>query len=192
MSRNLALLSLWAVALVLGLVLVGLIFELQSLRSRLLRVGQIQNPGPRIGSRVPLFAWRDAWTGGTFERDDLSGRTTVFVFLSTSCSLCRDVVFGISKLSLDISPLRIVLICAGKTRDCSFLCQGLRASTVLISDNGEISRFFEVSSYPLALIVDAAARVRTVKQGIRGADLEQLLKPFTERATGVLATGATV
>jgi thiol-disulfide isomerase/thioredoxin len=173
-----ALLSMLLLIFIAFLVCVtlGVLQELAKLRFRMQRVSSAETQELPEGSRLPVFKWKDMWSGQYLDTNDLRGKTTLIVFLSSSCSACREVADSLKALLREYSDLSVILVCSGKLGDCRFVCHPLHSLAALVCDDQTtFASEFGVSRFPTTILADSSGHVRIVAHPVSAGDFRTLI-----------------
>ena len=171
-------LVLWAVVAALALVVLALARQVGLLHERLGPAGALALAGgPKTGEPAPLLevedlAGRRLSLGGA----DASGRSTLLVFLSPSCTVCRTLLPALRALARRERGLRVVLASDGPRAEHEAFVRenGLGDLAYVLSQ--PLGLAYRVARLPWAALVDAHGILRS--QGLVNSreHLESLLE----------------
>lgn len=160
----------------LAWVTVGLIGELEALRSHIARADTAKSNGLPQGSVAPELDSSDLWSGEHLGKQALSGRTNLFVFISAFCPTCREIPGSLKSLLALGFELNVIIICSGKPEDCQFVCESLRHSVKLICDgHADLARAFRVVTVPTAVVLDESLVVKATAHAVTARDFTDLV-----------------
>jgi len=167
--------ALWLLVAFLALVAIGLLQQVTTLRRTLAEAGFRQYTPLVIGSVAPAFSAIDGHSGKKRTSNTLYSRTSLVVFVSPQCSTCRSLVYSLPSQS-EADSYSIVTVCKGNESECrDFLDRLDPGMPFLFDSDGEIGELYGVSSYPTAVVVDAAGRVRGYGYPGRPKDFKELV-----------------
>lgn len=166
--------ALWFLAGFLTLVSLGLLREVTVLRRSL---EGFQRESPLVlGSRAPQFSAVDIRSDRKVTSEFLHGRTTLILFISPQCTICRHLVHSLQSL-LGKYSFSAIAVCRGDESDCRDVIQSLSSEALVLLDaEAEISEVYSVSNYPVAVIIDAERRVRGYGYPTDSKSLEDIVK----------------
>ena len=167
--------ALWFLAAFLTLVAIGLLRDVTDLRRSLVEAGFRREAPLVIGSRAPKFSAVDARSGGKITSEILDDRASLIVFISPHCSVCRRLAYSFRSLFARDSFFGVA-VCNGDENDCrGFLDPLGPKASLLVDAQAEISELYGVSSYPVAVVVDAERRVRGYGYPSDARELEEFV-----------------
>lgn len=180
-------LALWAVVVFQGMLLLGTVRAIHSLRQG----GPAADPGDQgeptserlAGQEVAGFAAVDL-SGATISTEQLRGRSTVVLFVSPNCPSC---LLALEELSTVGSKAKgnVVVVCGADGERCRRLADdfGLTLTVPVIVDaDDEIQRLFDVSSAPTAVLLNPNARIVSYGHPVRGEELSAMMNGETTAA----------
>ena len=171
-------LVLWAVVAGLALVVLALARQVGLLHERLGPVGALALAGgPKTGEAAPALevedlAGRRLAIGGA----DASGRSTLLVFVSPSCTLCRSLLPSLHSLAKHERGLRVVLASDGlRAEHEAFVVEHALGELAYVLSQ-PLGLAYRVARLPWAALVDARGILRS--QGLVNSreHLESLLE----------------
>lgn len=178
-------LILWALVLVLAGVVVALVRQIGVLHERVAPAGALAVlGGPEPGEAAPQLELLD-WNGEEIRLGGASddGRSTLLVFLSPSCQVCRSLLPALeSARSAEQAWLRVVVASDGEPEEhAAFVAEHEldRGSYVL---SAELGLAWRVAQLPYAALMDEAGLVRAAGLVNTREHLESL---FEARERGV-------
>jgi thiol-disulfide isomerase/thioredoxin len=156
-----ALLSLWAIVLLIGLVLVGLMRRtsgvLDEAESRLREVHHERLPGGLApGTSVPPIELKNA-SGSSFSLAWLHGRPSIILFMATDCPPCESLLAELSRSDFDSVGVGLFVIVEDSPEGRSLRLSD--KATCLYQSDHEAFRAFRTSVTPHAFAIDAAGRI---------------------------------
>jgi len=152
--------ALWVFVVFLSLVAVGLLREVTIMKRSLSQAGLRGDAPLVIGSRAPMFSAVDARLGRVVTNRVLDGQTTAVLFLSPGCSICRRLAYSLEGF-MEANSISVLAVCKGDLHNCEEFLESLSTQVPLILDpRSEVSELYGISSYPVAVIVDADRRIR--------------------------------
>jgi peroxiredoxin len=152
--------ALWVLVVFLALVAIGLLREVTIMKRSLSQAGLRGDAPLVIGSRAPRFSAVDARSGRVVTSRVLDGQTAAILFLSSGCAICRHLAYSIEGL-IESNSISVLAVCKGDRHDCEQFLKSLSTRVPLVLDpRSEVSELYGISSYPVAVIVDADRRIR--------------------------------
>ena len=152
--------ALWVLVVFLSLVAIGLLREVTIMKRSLSQAGLRGDAPLAVGSRAPRFSAVDARSGRVVTSRVLDSQTTAILFLSSGCSICRHLAYSL-KGFIEANSISVLAVCKGGQHDCEEFLESLSTQVPLVLDpRSEVSELYGVSSYPVAVIVDADRRIR--------------------------------
>lgn len=152
---------LWALALIQIPIILFFVQELQRLK-RGLNSGAHNHlaHGKPIGERMPDFSAVNLFSGVSVQgRDLLSDRTTVIIFLSSTCKSCREIAKYLARYSAE-QLQGLAVICTGSQRSCLVYMECLgRLLPVLRSAETDIGGLFLLAAYPSCVAIDSKGNI---------------------------------
>lgn len=166
----------WALVLIEGLLIVGLIRVVYDRRSdSSASESQPQRPAPNF-SAFGIF-------GEQVESSNLAGHPYGAIFVLPSCQSCHDAITQIEPVRRRVGKA-VLAFCRGAQEDCEALSResapGVR---FLVDEQGDIAKQFGVTRFPTTVIVDDRGMIRMQGTLIRQDELEDL--PASELYTNV-------
>jgi methylamine dehydrogenase accessory protein MauD len=175
--------SLWILVVVLTIIVLGLVRQLGIIY---LRLGPEQNllattEGLELGKPLPEFEANEFTHNRIFTAKDLEGRQSILVFVSPSCSPCKELMPHLIEFQKSWDgKINIVLFCQGEARPgIEFFSSYDLHSYLIIDQEGKLSETFHVRATPYAYSLDKDGIVQ--KRGIvnNRSGLEELLDKFS-------------
>ncbi len=173
--------ALWVLFLLMAVVLLGLVRQLGLMQ---LRLGPESEPlttreGLQYGTAAPDFEGPDVLDGKRLiSIRSLTGRPTILVFFSRSCSACLDFAPKLAEFHRSFRRnVNVVLVSNSSPQSTIDMAETFKLKMPVVGDeNGPISKAYLVRATPFAYRMDAAGIVR--RRGIVGSieDLEDLLR----------------
>ncbi len=181
--------ALWLVVIVLGVLVLGLIrrisVALTAAESRLALLGEIGFGGLRPGEHVPEFRARTT-DGDVVSRSCLVGDPSVLLFMSSGCPACDALVDELRADGFDPNVELVVVVDAGVS---ATPLNGVHCR-VLLQEESQLSRAFEVVATPYAFAVDASGLVHGGSIVRTVTDVERLAATVKGGRVSVNATAA--
>ena len=138
-----------------GVLVLGLVrrvsVALTATESRLALLGDIGFGGLRPGERVPEFRARTT-SGEVVDRSYILGEASVLLFMSSGCPACDALV---DELRTHLFEPEVELVAVVESGADTTTLNGVDCR-VLLQENSELSRAFEVIATPYAFAVDAS------------------------------------
>lgn len=163
---------LWLVVVIQALVICVLAHQFAELR-KLAGSGSASLSGLPIGTLAPEFRASELLSGKAVASTAFRGRRTVLCFLSPDCHTCRGLAAELSgRDPAELSGL--VVYCNAGAAECRrFLADAALAVPVLCMEQADVAGQFLVSSFPVAVVIDAAGRIIAQRYPFSVADLLQ-------------------
>ena len=155
---------LWAVAFLLGFLLLGALRALARLTWRLdqleaTSVTRAGRGGLKPGSKAPEFTLPSA-AGGEVSLRDYSGRQLLLVFSQPNCAPCHAVVPALNKLHQK-DGMDVVVICNGDDAAVRQWTAEVGARfPVLGQEHWKVSKKYEVFATPFGFVIGADGMIR--------------------------------
>jgi methylamine dehydrogenase accessory protein MauD len=169
---------LWAVVAGLALVVLALARQVGLLHERLGPAGALALAGgPRTGEPAPVLEVEDL--GGrrlSIGGADASGRSTLLVFLSPSCTVCRSLVPALRSLAKRERGIRVVLASDGlRSEHEAFVVEHALGELAYVLSQ-PLGLAYRVARLPWSALIDAQGVLRS--QGLVNSreHLESLLE----------------
>lgn len=179
--------ALWIWAIFQGLLTLAIFRQVLALEKRSGGWETTTGGESLVGARAPAFSGTDFHSGRSINIKFFDGRAGVILFLSAHCSICRHISRNLRDgLRESLPP--IVAICTGDTKETIKLGKRLGPQIPLLLDGADdAASLYNVSSYPIAVVIDAEHRIRAYS-GIRSAeDLQPLVARIDAAGNGELA-----
>jgi thiol-disulfide isomerase/thioredoxin len=149
-----AFLSLWAVVLLEGALVLGTFRRVSiALETAEGRLRELPAPGPgglRVGATVPPFVASRA-DGQEFTEDDLRGGVSLVLFLASGCPPCRTLAADLNQNPDEVYPRLFVIL----SNESEFIELGLiEAVPVVYQRDGAVARAFQTAAAPHAFLVN--------------------------------------
>ena len=172
---------LWALALVLGLASVVLLYLLAQLQAR---AGQASaGYGVNlIGRPIPGKA-KDGFSGVSIDVRPFEHQSNIALVLSPDCSTCRNLMSELkANQSGDIAELPLWILCMGDFDRCQAAVSGLRFFPVLVQDvrDQEAIDLLRVG-FPAAIVVNQAGIIIDVHHRMSINGIVAALKTLRQR-----------
>jgi methylamine dehydrogenase accessory protein MauD len=172
-------LVLWGLVVILGGLVFALTRQIGVLHERVAPVGALSLArGPKAGEAAPVLRVQDL-SGGFHEvgAPDAGGLSTLLVFLSPACPVCRSLLPALASLAgSQRYRLRLLLASDGPRREHEVFVRerGLERWPYLISS--ELGLLYRVAKLPFAVLIDEQGVIRA--QGLVNSreHLESLLE----------------
>ena len=178
-------LILWALVLVLAGVVVALVRQIGVLHERVAPAGALAvRGGPEPGEAAPELELLD-WNGQAIRLGGASadGRSTLLVFLSPSCQVCRSLLPCLeSARTAERDWLRVVVASDGERGEHAGFVAEHRLDRGRYVLSAELGLAWRVAQLPYAALVDETGRVRAAGLVNTREHLESL---FEARERGV-------
>jgi len=171
-----ALVTLWMVVMVVGLLVLGTLRRVTPVLERAEESFQASLSasfgGLEIGSSVPVFGV-SSMGGGSFTDADLLGKKTVVLFLGPSCQACERLLADLEASRLPDIDAELVVV----TDDAESAPALARAAdvTVVFDDNRQLARVFDARLVPRAFVVDARGTVLAEGRPNEWKELQRLV-----------------
>lgn len=171
---------LWILVIALVAIVLGLVRQLGMIY---LRLGPEQNllatsEGLELGKPIPEFEAGEISQNRNLTIGDLKGHPSVLVFVSPSCSPCKELMPHIKEFQHQWDgKINLVLFCQGEMQPAKDFYSAYDLNTLLVIDqNGKLSETFHVRATPFAYSLDKNCIVQ--KRGIVNdrSGLEQLIE----------------
>ncbi len=160
--------ALWLVVLYLTVVVLGLARALHRLGDENLT---ISTAGLK-GEPAPDFSVTDL-SGRTIESADLEGRLSALLFVSPDCSTCSVTLAEMNAIQAKTNG-HVIVFCRSTGDRCAQMAEtyGLNVP-VVVDEDLEISRLFEVAAAPTAVLIGADGRIDSYGQPMSPEEFEQ-------------------
>lgn len=174
-------LTLWILVVLLAIIVLGLVRQLGIIY---LRLGPDQNllattGGLELGKPAPNFEAYEITHTRRITLDDLKGKSCILVFVSPSCSPCKELMPHLKEFQQSWNgKINLVIFCQGDIQlSKDFIDSYNLRSALIIDKDGKLSETFLVRATPFAYRLDKESVVR--KRGIvnNRSGLEELLEP---------------
>jgi peroxiredoxin len=171
---------LWAVVAFQSMLLLGMLRVIHNLRQGHEQGHAAAEPAgePRaerlIGQQIPSFAAVDI-SGARFESEQLRGRSTVVLFASPNCSSCLLALEQLSTVGRKANG-NVVVVCGGKEESCRGMAQDFGLTVpVIVDEDDEIQRLFDVAANPTAVLLNPNSRVVTYGHPVQGEEINEMM-----------------
>ena len=163
---------LWILFVVLSVVVLAMVRQIGLLHRRIEPFGaRIGQPGPDIGAEVPPFDHVDL-TGRRISLGSERGRKTLMVFVSPTCSSCKDLAPAIRSIARsERGSMDTILVSDGSDEAVRRFVDDHKLRRLPMVTASDTLEQYGVHSTPYALLIDASGHVET--KGIVNS-LEQL------------------
>ncbi|MEW6268004.1 MAG: methylamine dehydrogenase accessory protein MauD [Thermodesulfobacteriota bacterium] len=172
-------LVLWVVVLVLAAVVVALARQVGILHERIAPVGALTlGRGPAVGERAPVVP-ATTLDGATLAVGAASddGRSTLLLFLSTSCPVCKTVLPVLRAVAhAERGRLRVVLAGDGDADEHRALLRAHALDSLPCVLSPVLGATWQVPRVPYAVLLDAAGTIRSKGLVNTREHLESLLE----------------
>ena len=161
--------SLWALVLFMGFLLLGALRAVALFRWRLEQLEattprRLGRDGLKRGKKAPNFSLPSA-AGSEVALHDFAGRKVLLVFTQTGCSPCQAIVPELNRLGSDVQVLVVNNGDAASTR--KWMDDVKPRFPVLMQEAFSISKRYEVFATPFAFLIDEDGIVRS--KGVAGS-----------------------
>lgn len=149
---------LWIVVVVLAGVVLALLRQVGVLHERVAPAGALMGRGgPRVGEPAPILELED-WSGRRI-RVGGAGETTLLLFLSPACPVCRTLLPVLDSVCA-VEGARLVLASDGSRGEHERFVRehGLERGTYVLS--AALGLAYQVGRLPYAVLIDADGVVR--------------------------------
>ena len=181
MLINFTLGLLWLIAIVQGVIIVALVYQLAGIRRVANAGGQLGTRLP-IGSLAPQFAARDLQSKRPVLSSMLFGRRFVLCFMNAGCQVCRSLAFELSNKPAEVLA-GLVIYYNGPSDAAGTLFGSLAAKMpVLYKDAVDLAEVFQLEEFPVAIVIDESWRLVGNSYPVRVDDLLALLIAAPEPA----------
>ncbi|HEY2603267.1 MAG TPA: MauE/DoxX family redox-associated membrane protein [Thermoleophilaceae bacterium] len=190
----------WAVVLAFA-VAAQLLFSWQLFRQNgrlIVRIRALEEGPPAAPARhgldpgevAPPFALPDL-DGRPLTLGDLlaRGRTVALVFSDPGCGACIDLLPALARAERERGDLTLALVTTGEALENRMRLDGAGLSTVLLQDEHEVAKAYEVKGMPAATLVDLSGRIAG-KLAVGGPRVEELLSARASAPLEVVQAGA--
>jgi len=153
---------LWFAVLGLAAVVLALLRQIGVLHERVAPAGALMHgTGPRVGEAAPVLRLAD-WSGEihTIGGPDPQGRSTLLLFVSPTCPVCKTMLEIVAAVLHDEPSVRLVLASDGaRAEHADFVRQHhLDQHPYVLST--ELGVSYHVAKLPYAVLVDAEGIIR--------------------------------
>jgi peroxiredoxin len=166
--------ALWTLVVFQGLVLLGLVKTVYTLRGAHTHDRNGDESEDILHQRAPEFRTLDL-AGASFDSAQIADQPRALLFVSPRCRSCSVTSDELESLTWKAGG-KVYVICRGDTRECEEFSElhGL-GTGVLIDDSFEISRAFKVTAVPTAILIDDANIVQSYGNPMRDEELIEVL-----------------
>lgn len=176
--------ALWVLVVFQGLVLLGLVRAVHTLRGGHARHESLQDLEDMVHKKAPDFQAFDL-AGVYFDSAKVAEQPRAFLFVSPRCESCSVTANELASLRWK-SEGDVYVVCRGGVAECREFSEQVGAGTrVLVDDSFEISRAFKVTAVPTAVLIDASNTVRSYGNPMRDNELIEISDKDLESAVGV-------
>ncbi len=158
-----ALIALWVVVILMGLLLAGALRQIGLFQ---LRLGDdlgalITEIGLDRGTQGPDFEAIDATTGDRVRLSDLSERPRLIVFVTPTCLACQQLAPHLNEvLDTRKDEFDFIVVCTGDESACRAFAHAARlAPRLLIDESTKASEAYGIKLTPFAYVLDSKGRV---------------------------------
>lgn len=177
---------LWVLVIIQAILIVTLVHQVSVIRHRIESGDYSSSFSPLpIGSLAPDFSAIDMRSGKRVHSSSFQGKALVLLFLSTDCSVCRNLAHELNQLATDRFG-NLVVYCNGAARGCQILLSVLSSTLpVLRKDSENVATAFALSGFPVAVLLDETWKIVGFRYPTRVANVLELLAydGITHRAT---------
>jgi methylamine dehydrogenase accessory protein MauD len=158
-------LSLWAVVLFLGFLLLGALRALGLLRWRLEQLeattpSRLGRSGLKPGKKAPPFTLPEV-AGGETSLHDFAGRKTLLVFMQPGCGPCHGITPELNRLQ-DGGDVQVVVVQNTDVETARRWAKEHRPRfPVAVQERLSLSKRYEVFATPFAFLIDEKGVVRS-------------------------------
>ncbi|MGH2559553.1 MAG: peroxiredoxin family protein [Thermomicrobiales bacterium] len=162
--------ALWVLVIAHSLLLLGMVrmvYQLQHAGSSSTR--------PLPGREAPSFSAVDL-DGVPIGSAKFAGRLTALLFVSPNCPSCTATLAELKALNSKAQG-NVIVICQAGRNDCEqFAASQEELSPAMVADEDErISRLFDITAVPMAVIIDEHNVIQSYGQPKRGEELQEIL-----------------
>lgn len=154
---------LWILVVVLAGVVLALVRQVGVLHERVAPVGAlVGREQPRVGEAAPRFELAD-WSGvpRTIGGAAADGATTLLLFVSPSCPVCKTMLDIVDAVVRDEGPgVRLLLASDGERGEHEAFVATHRLAERAYILSTELGLAFQVAKLPYAVLIDASGVVR--------------------------------
>ena len=174
-------LALWAVVIFQGLILLGVVRAVHELRQSSFG---FDSPGAdgtaRLkGREAPSFTASDLF-GRAIDSDDFRGQLTAMLFVSPDCSSCTVTLDEMNALTTKAKG-NVIVVCRAGREECRRLAERYDVRVPMIADEKlEVSELFDVSTVPIAVLINENNKIGSYGYPGRGQLDEMLIQRTTE------------
>jgi peroxiredoxin len=161
--------ALWLLVIAQSLILLGVVRTIYELKNSL--GGHSLNSDERWRGRdVPAFTTLDI-SGGLIDSAKFRDHLTALLFVSPTCKSCTATLDEVKALGARTNG-NVVVLCRADHDECVGLAEDAELNVPFVVDEGlEISRLFDVSSVPTAVLIDEDGRIQRYGHPMRGEEL---------------------
>jgi peroxiredoxin len=135
--------------------------------------------------KAPAFTAKDM-AGEEITSTELAGQLFGMLFVKAECPLCEQAVLNLEPVNRRAGD-NVFIVCKDSPERCRRLTSGTPETVrVLVDSEGELTDAFDVTSFPMAIVVNKDGRVQAQGQIVEGQELEEILK---EEAASASASG---
>ena len=171
--------ALWMLVILLTVIMLGLVRQLAVINVRLGPEDNLLSTreGVELGAIAPNFRTIDVVHGKEITLTNLKGRSSIFVFVSSRCQPCQELLPHLSSFNKKLGgKINLVVFSQSDPQESSELVNIHKISAPVISDTeGIFSKQYQVRATPFAYRIDEDSIVR--RKGVVNnlESLEELL-----------------
>lgn len=170
--------ALWLFVVLQTLTILGLARQIGILHVRIGPTGaRMMNPGPQIGDVAPIIMMDDA-LGKAVTLGTVRSKLTLIVFISLTCSTCKDILPGLKSLQRnEKNTLEIILVTSESTIEAAqdFVKEYDLSKTIPFVVSADLNITYKIGTVPYAVLVDRQGVVRSKGLVNNIAHVESLL-----------------
>jgi peroxiredoxin len=166
---------LWLLVVFQSLVLLGLARTVYQANAGREPEASPVGDGRLIGEPAPSFTAPDV-SGGSIDREYLLGRSSALLFVTPDCTSCMATLDEVEALRAKVDG-NVLVVCRASAEECGQLRETYRLENVpvIIDEDLEVSRLFDVHVAPTAVLVGANGRIQTYGQPMRGEEFAAMV-----------------
>jgi hypothetical protein len=183
-------LLLWSVVLLQAFLIVVLVYQLNDVRRQIEAAGLALGADPLpIESVAPTFSATNLLSGDRIHSSTLRGRPLALLFLSTDCSVCRNLARDLARIPAE-KLNNLIVYCNGAGRGCQSLLSEISNSVlVLRKDTESVSALFDLHSFPAAVLLDEDWTIEGFRYPRRVSHVVDCLsRDFAKQRTAIAST----
>jgi len=136
---------------------------------RALGVAALPASGPEVGSTAAPFTARTT-TGALLDAAELTGRSYLLAFVSSTCGGCRNALPGMIDYASQLPrECRLITVIVGDARRGADLEHALAPVATMVSepDGGPISAAYQIHLFPSYVLISDTGKVLATGQSVR-------------------------